>query len=184
MSLKIFRQWGVSLGLGFLAMACVLPALAQDLAGAKDHPAVKRFGGSTIVGYEVRNFDAVEFQTSTFKEFDLQAYRRIYVQPPLAVLRELVAVRLHLDPCGEHDGALRVIAGSHQLGRIAADQAARLRVRHAETVCTAAAGDALVMRPLLLHASSRATGNSRRRVLHFLFGPRELPCGLEWAEAG
>ena len=85
MSLKIFRQWGVSLGLGFLAMACVVPALAQDLAGAKDHPAVKRFGGSTIVGYEVRNFDAVEFQTSTFKEFDLQAYRRIYVQPPLAL---------------------------------------------------------------------------------------------------
>ena len=85
MSLKIFRQWGVSLGLGFLAMACVVPALAQDLAGAKDHPAVKRFGGSSIVGYEVRNFDAVEFQTSTFKEFDLQAYRRIYVQPPLAL---------------------------------------------------------------------------------------------------
>ena len=109
---------------------------------------------------------------------------QLYVQPPLAVLRELVAVRLHLDPCGEHDGALRVIAGSHRLGRIAADQAAQLRAQHAETVCTAAAGDALVMRPLLLHASSRASGNSRRRVLHFLFGPRELPCGLEWAEVG
>ena len=109
---------------------------------------------------------------------------QLYVQPPLAVLRELVAVRLHLDPCSEHDGALRVIAGSHRLGRIAADQAARLRSRHDETVCTAGAGDALVMRPLLLHASSRAHGSSRRRVLHFLFGPRELPCGLEWAEVG
>ena len=99
MSLKIFRQWGVSLGLGFLALACVVPALAQDLAGAKDHPAVKRFGGSAIVGYEVRNFDAVEFQTSTFKEFDLQAYRRIYVQPPLALEGKLT--RLWYEAPGE-----------------------------------------------------------------------------------
>ena len=28
-----------------------------------------------------------------------------------------------------------------------------------------------------------ATGTSRRRVLHFLFGPRALPCGLAWAHA-
>ena len=27
-------------------------AIAQDLAGAKDHPAIKRFAGSTIVGYD------------------------------------------------------------------------------------------------------------------------------------
>jgi hypothetical protein len=31
-----------------------------------------------------------------------------------------------------------------------------------------------------LHASSKATGTSRRRVLHFVFGPRALPYGLEW----
>ena len=56
---------------------------AQDLAGAKDHPALKRFAGSAIVGYDVRNFDAVEFQTSTFKEYDLRARKRVYAQPPL-----------------------------------------------------------------------------------------------------
>jgi hypothetical protein len=39
----------------------------------------------------------------------------------------------------------------------------------------------MAMRPLLLHASSKATGSSRRRVLHFLFGPPALPFGLEWA---
>ncbi len=81
----LFRQWGASLCLGFLALASQAPATAQDLPGAKDHPAVKRFGGSAIVGYEVRNFDSVEFQTSTFKEFDLQANKRRYVQPPLAL---------------------------------------------------------------------------------------------------
>jgi hypothetical protein len=41
----------------------------------------------------------------------------------------------------------------------------------------------MLMRPLLLHASSRASGASRRRVLHFVFGPRELPFGLAWALA-
>lgn len=39
----------------------------------------------------------------------------------------------------------------------------------------------LVMRPLLLHASSQAQGTGRRRVLHGLFGPRTLPFGLQWA---
>lgn len=31
----------------------------------------------------MRNFDEVDFQTSTFKEFDLDSHRRIYAQPPL-----------------------------------------------------------------------------------------------------
>ena len=44
-------------------------------------------------------------------------------------------------------------------------------------------GFAVLMRPLLLHASSKATGASRRRVLHFLFGPRQLLLGLAWANA-
>ena len=39
----------------------------------------------------------------------------------------------------------------------------------------------MLMRPLLLHASSKTAGTSRRRVLHFLFGPRELAFGLVWA---
>lgn len=59
-------------------------AAAQDFAGSKDHPALKRFAGSSIVGYDARNFDAIDFQTSTFKEFNLDGRKRIYVKPPLA----------------------------------------------------------------------------------------------------
>ena len=67
-----FMQWARRMALVLVGCAGLWGAAqAQDMAGAKDHPAVKRFGGSSIVGYEVRNFDAVEFQTSTFKEFDL-----------------------------------------------------------------------------------------------------------------
>ena len=72
---------------------------AQDISGGKDHPAVKRFGGSVLVGYEVRNFDAVEFQTSTFKEFDLDASTRRYVQPPLQL--EGKRTRLWYEAAGE-----------------------------------------------------------------------------------
>jgi hypothetical protein len=38
------------------------------------------------------------------------------------------------------------------------------------------------MRPLALHASSKATGTSRRRVLHIVFGPAEPGYGLQWPD--
>ncbi|SEF27832.1 phytanoyl-CoA dioxygenase family protein [Variovorax sp. NFACC27] len=103
-----------------------------------------------------------------------------YVQPPIDVLQSLLAVRVHLDDCGADAGPLRVVPGSHRAGRLDGDEAQALRAAHGETVCTAAHGDALLMRPLLLHASSRAKSPARRRVLHFLFGPASLPQGLVW----
>ena len=104
----------------------------------------------------------------------------IYVQPPLEVLEDLVAVRVHIDPCGPDDGPLRVVSGSHVLGVISAEEGLAVREGRNEVACPAPRGAALVMRPLLLHASSKATGSSLRRVLHFLYGPRELPHRLRW----
>lgn len=106
-----------------------------------------------------------------------------FVQPPSDWLAQLVAVRLHLDECGPEDGPLRVIAGSHAGGRLDAEAIAALRQSQPEVICTAAAGTALLMRPLLLHASSKSTGTGRRRVLHFLFGPAKLPFGLQWQDS-
>ncbi|MGW8393040.1 phytanoyl-CoA dioxygenase family protein [Pseudoduganella sp. HUAS MS19] len=105
-----------------------------------------------------------------------------YVQAPADVLEQMVALRLHLDPCAAEDGPLHVVPGSHRQGTIAAQTAAAMR-QH-ERACLAGAGDVLVMRPLLLHRSSKATGVSRRRVLHFLFGPAGLPHGLQWPKRG
>lgn len=107
----------------------------------------------------------------------------LFVQAPVAMLERMVAVRLHLDDCSAADGPLRVVPGSHTSGRLSPEAARAQRDLHGESVCTAKRGDALVMRPLLLHASSKAHGASRRRVLHFLFGPRELPLGLAWRHA-
>lgn len=56
-----------------------------DLPGAKDHPLLKRFGGSEIVGYEAKRFDECELQTSTFKRYNLETKRREFVEPALKV---------------------------------------------------------------------------------------------------
>ncbi len=72
--------------LGIPAMVLSLlcgSAWGADLPGAKDHPLLKRFGGSEIVGYEVKRFDAYELQTSTFKRYNLETGRREFTEPPL-----------------------------------------------------------------------------------------------------
>ena len=103
-----------------------------------------------------------------------------YVQPPVDVLEALLAVRLHLDSSAGDEGALRVVPGSHRLGRLRPDSIAATDKRNTEIVCAADAGDLLLMRPLLLHASSKAERPNGRRVLHFLFAPRQPGCGLQW----
>lgn len=105
---------------------------------------------------------------------------QLYVQPPVRVLERLVAVRVHIDECPAESGALRVVPHSHLEGRIDSSRAQALRQQHGEVAVPVAQGGALIMRPLLLHASSKAAAEAPRRVLHFVFGPRSLPLGLEW----
>jgi hypothetical protein len=106
--------------------------------------------------------------------------RQLYVQPPVGVLERLVAVRVHIDDCPAESGALRMVAKSHVEGRLSRGRAEELRRLNGETVVPVARGGALVMRPLILHASSKATSLNPRRMLHFVFGPPSLPLGLEW----
>ena len=104
----------------------------------------------------------------------------LFVNAPVSLLQQLVAVRVHLDPCTTNDGPLRVIPGSHLRGKISTIEAALMRQHQSEVECLVERGGAMVLSPLLLHASSKARGVSQRRVLHFLFGPSALPFGLEW----
>lgn len=107
----------------------------------------------------------------------------VFAQAPVEVLSQLVAVRVHLDPCREDDGPLNVVPGSHALGILAPEAAVAAGAELGAKACVAGVGDALAMRPLLLHASSKASGGSLRRVLHFVFGPPELPHALRWQHA-
>jgi ectoine hydroxylase-related dioxygenase (phytanoyl-CoA dioxygenase family) len=96
------------------------------------------------------------------------------------VLESIVAVRLHLDDCNERNGALRVVPGSHRLGRLSSDEAHREREARGDRFVSVPKGGAMIMRPLLLHASSKSSVASPRRVLHFVYGPTALPEGLRW----
>jgi ectoine hydroxylase-related dioxygenase (phytanoyl-CoA dioxygenase family) len=107
----------------------------------------------------------------------------IFVQPPDSVLQEIVAIRFHIDECGLNDGPLRVVAGSHKAGRLIGQAALAERDRIGEILCPVERGGAMLMKPLVLHASSKASGGSRRRVLHFVFAPPLLPFGLRWRHA-
>jgi len=108
---------------------------------------------------------------------------RIFVQAPVDVLEEMIAVRLHLDDNDHGNGPLRVLAGSHRFGRIPSRDCARHRAERGEVECVVPRGGLLLMKPLILHASSKAVTSRRRRVLHFVFGPYDLPHGLAWAHA-
>ncbi len=103
-----------------------------------------------------------------------------HVQPPEHVLDRLVAIRVHLDDCTGRDGPLLVVPGSHRAGRVSDEVARAARRTTSLRACPVDRGGAMLMRPLLLHASAKASGTSRRRVLHFLLGPRDLPSGLRW----
>lgn len=102
------------------------------------------------------------------------------VQPPLEVLNNLFTLRIHLDDTGEDNGALKVIPSSHLKG-IYRPETIDWSIEK-ETVCRVNKGGVMIMRPLLLHSSSRAVSNMKRRVIHIEFSNMELPDGLAWAE--
>jgi ectoine hydroxylase-related dioxygenase (phytanoyl-CoA dioxygenase family) len=105
----------------------------------------------------------------------------LHVQPPAEVLEQMISVRIHLDDCPEENGALRVIAGSHRQGKLPASLPAGYIESRPSVVCRVKSGGVLLMRPLLLHASSASTAPTQRRVIHFDYAAAELPVGMVWA---
>ncbi|BDI30068.1 phytanoyl-CoA dioxygenase [Capsulimonas corticalis] len=106
----------------------------------------------------------------------------VHVQPPTEVLEKMITLRLHLDECALENGPLRVLPGSHLAGRLSAGAIPEWRSRIPEIVCPVPRGGALLMRPLLLHASSDAAVPGHRRVIHIEYAAAPLPGGLEWFE--
>jgi ectoine hydroxylase-related dioxygenase (phytanoyl-CoA dioxygenase family) len=105
-----------------------------------------------------------------------------HVQPPAEILERMLTVRLHLDASDEANAPLRVAPGSHLRGRLSAEAIARMLADSTPVSCLVPRGGALLMRPLLLHASSASRRPERhRRVVHLEFAAGELPAGLEWS---
>ena len=100
-----------------------------------------------------------------------------HVEPPVEVLTRMLAVRIHLDDCRLENGPLRVKPGSHRLGRLASNE----RI-DGDMSCCVRRGGVILMRPLLLHASSAAGSPAHRRVIHIEYAAGELPGGVQWRD--
>ena len=103
----------------------------------------------------------------------------LHVQPSAEIMSRTLAIRLHLDESGPDNGPLRVIPASHLEGRLSTEQVAN-RQETSSVTCIVPIGGAVLMRPLLLHASSACVVPNPRRVIHLEFAAEELPQGLEW----
>lgn len=97
-----------------------------------------------------------------------------HVRAPVSVLEQMVTLRLHLDDAPESSGPLQCVPGSHLTDSTPDEVIDHARVIEAE------AGDVLVMRPRLLHSSSKQTADRRRRVLHIECAAFPLPHPMQW----
>jgi ectoine hydroxylase-related dioxygenase (phytanoyl-CoA dioxygenase family) len=103
-----------------------------------------------------------------------------YAHAPAHVLERVIALRVHLDDSTADNGPLRVLPGTHTLGVLSDSQVHELSLRVKPVTCTVAAGGVVVMRPLIIHASSKINGPLPRRVLHLEYASSlALGSGLE-----
>ncbi len=97
-----------------------------------------------------------------------------HLEAPAELLGSMLTARVHLDAMTMQNGPLQVIPGSHYLDN-AGDRTIVTIQCHA--------GDVLLMRPLLSHASvqSDADCQTHRRIVHLEFSPTpDLPDGYQW----
>ena len=110
----------------------------------------------------------------------------IHVEPPADVLSQMVAVRVHLDDCWSDNGPLRVMPGTHRLGKLGAEDLANMVIAAHYVEIAVGRGALVLMRPLLVHSSAPSVYSSspaaatHRRVLHIEFASREAISPLCW----
>ena len=89
-----------------------------------------------------------------------------HVQPPESVLNYMVTLRFHLDDADENNGCLKVIPKSHEKGVLSQQQIDDLVKLNEPVLCQVKAGDLIIMRPHILHASTKSKEPKHRRVVH------------------
>jgi len=108
----------------------------------------------------------------------------IYAHAPASALSRVVAVRLHLDDSTPENGPLRVLPGTHTMGVLSDNAIHDLSTRINAVDCLVRQGGILVMRPLIVHASSKSRSTMRRRVLHIEYAASaSIADGVELAIA-
>ena len=105
-----------------------------------------------------------------------------YAHAPARALEKVIALRVHLDDSNIENGPLRVLPGTHRSG-VLTDDDIQVAAEKTPTVdCLVRRGGVLAMRTLIVHASSKSSSESPRRVLHIEYASsRFMDDGLELA---
>jgi hypothetical protein len=107
-----------------------------------------------------------------------------YAHAPAWALEQVVALRVSLDDSSKGNGPLRVLPNTHRLGVLTDAQVEALAQQRPVVDCVAFSGGVVAMRPLTVHASSKATTRQPRRVLHIEYAAAlRLGSGIELAVA-
>jgi len=107
-----------------------------------------------------------------------------YAHAPTWALSRIIALRIHLDDSTNENGPLRVIPKSHRLGVLTDQEVFNYVKTESFVECLVPKGGVLAMRPLIIHASSKAKNNQPRRVLHIEYSDSlELKQGIKLAIA-
>jgi ectoine hydroxylase-related dioxygenase (phytanoyl-CoA dioxygenase family) len=107
----------------------------------------------------------------------------LHAVAPTTALTRVVALRVHLDDSTRANGPLRVLPGSHSGGILPHDEIRRLALVVTPVECVTSAGGVVAMRPMVVHASSKAKDDQPpRRVLHIEYATTmDLGAGIELA---
>jgi ectoine hydroxylase-related dioxygenase (phytanoyl-CoA dioxygenase family) len=101
---------------------------------------------------------------------------------PASALAMVVALRIHLDDSTLTNGPLRVLPGTHSSGVLAHNEIQRMATSIASVTGVVSAGGVVAMRPLVVHASSKAGDDEPRRALHVEYATSvHLGAGIELA---
>jgi ectoine hydroxylase-related dioxygenase (phytanoyl-CoA dioxygenase family) len=92
--------------------------------------------------------------------------RITYAHAPASSLEKVVALRLHLDDSTSENGPLRIIPCSHRQGVLSDAEVEAIAAHTVPINCLVSKGGIIVMRPLVIHASSKSQSATARRVLH------------------
>jgi len=104
-----------------------------------------------------------------------------HVQPSVDVLDKMVTFRVHLDDSDANNGCLKVIPDTHTRGLLSQDEIQKITTHESYEYCKVKAGDVVLMRPHILHASSKCVTPKHRRIVHIEYSSYSLPQGLLWA---
>jgi ectoine hydroxylase-related dioxygenase (phytanoyl-CoA dioxygenase family) len=107
-----------------------------------------------------------------------------YAHAPAKALERVLAVRLHLDDSKLQNGPLRILPGTHNTGVLTDEELHNLSEQVQAVECLVPVGGAIVMRPLVVHASSKSISDEPRRVIHIEYAAqREILPGMTLATA-